>query len=88
MILSIEKTARNVAEMIYNEPEDNQAIVDFNKIEFASRSFLHELISDLCDRNVKLVNMSAELEEMMKIVIKNSIVSSKVTSEPGCVYTD
>jgi anti-anti-sigma regulatory factor len=81
------ETARKVTEMTSKESRRNQVIIDFNNIEFASRTFLHELISDLCDRNVVFINMNRDLERMMEIVIKNSYVRTKVASKPGCVYT-
>jgi hypothetical protein len=64
-------TARKVAESL---PKTDQAIIDFANIDFASRSFLHELLSDLGDRNVVFKNTNNEVKQMMEIVKKGAFV--------------
>lgn len=63
------ETARIVVELLYKQ-EDEQKILNFDRIEFASRSFLHELLSDIGDKKVTFLNASREIKEMTKIAQK------------------
>lgn len=66
------ETARKIVENIPKKPEPHQIIVDFERIEFASRSFLHELLSDLSDKKVEFVNMNKEVKTMMDVILRSS----------------
>lgn len=65
-------TAKKIIEIIAKEPESNQVVIDFDKIEFATRSFLNELLSNLYNRKVSYINTNRDIEKMMKISFKNS----------------
>ena len=68
-------TAKKVVAMFAKEPVTNQIIIDFDKIDFASRSFLHELLSDLGTHKVIFENTNEEIKEMMEIARKGTIVA-------------
>lgn len=65
------ETARKIVENIPKKPEPHQIIVDFERIEFASRSFLHELLSDLSDKKVEFANMNKEVKTMMDVILRS-----------------
>jgi hypothetical protein len=66
------ETARKVIEVL-DKKTDKEETIDFEKIDFASRSFLHELLSDLGDRKVIFLNRNNEIKQMMEIAQKNVI---------------
>jgi predicted RNA binding protein with dsRBD fold (UPF0201 family) len=66
-------TAREVIATLVKEPLSTQIIIDFDKIDFASRSFLHELLSDLGSRKVTFENRNDEVKQMMDIIQKSSV---------------
>ena len=66
-------TARLVVDALAKEPLSSEVIIDFDKIDFASRSFLHELLSDLGSRKVVFENRNDEVKQMMEIAQKGTI---------------
>ena len=66
-------TARKVVETLKMEPFTSQIVIDFSKIDFASRSFLHELLMDLGTRKVAFENRNDEVRQMMEIIQRSSI---------------
>ena len=66
-------TAREVVATFAKEPLSSQVVIDFDKIDFASRSFLHELLTDLGTRKVVFENRSEEVKQMMNIIQKSSV---------------
>lgn len=69
------ETARKVVELINKAPKSSRTTIDFCNIDFASRSFLHELLNDLdSSRKVDFVNTSQEVKQMM-VIVQKSIVS-------------
>ena len=66
-------TARKVVDTLAKEPLSSEVIIDFDKIDFASRSFLHELLSDLGSRKVVFENRNEEVTELMDIIKKNFV---------------
>jgi hypothetical protein len=68
------ETAQHVINEISKMPISDDIILDFKNIAFASRSFCHELLSDLKYRpNVKLENMNQNVKAMMKAIDKPKI---------------
>ncbi|MDI6897422.1 STAS-like domain-containing protein [Methanocella conradii] len=75
------ETAQKVVEMVINEPTSRKVIVDFDQIEFATRSFLNELLSGLYNKdNVEFINTNESIEQMMKISFKPLTCNSEVTA--------
>lgn len=73
------ETAQKVVESI---PRDkHQVTVDFGEIDFASRSFLHELLVGLNDKEVSFANTSEEILLMTKAILRNSNVGSQIEIE-------
>jgi len=65
------ETARKILTKI--PPEIEEVTIDFNRIDFASRSFLHELLFGLGNRKVYFSNANEEVEQMRSIILKNAI---------------
>lgn len=66
------QAARDLFDMIQHSPETRIAL-DFNGIEYSSRSFFDELISKEplfmpLGKSVTFVNVSRDLEQMMELV--------------------
>ena len=66
------ETARQVLELI-NRQVNDKIEIDFSKIDFASRSFLHELLCGLNGREVDFLNANEEVEQMKGIIQKSSV---------------
>ena len=66
-------TARKVVDTLAKEPLSSEVVIDFDKIDFASGSFLHELLSDLGSRKVIFENRNEEVKQMMEIAQKGTI---------------
>ena len=69
------ETARKVVDVIKREPLTSQVIIDFDKIDFASRSFLHELLTDLGSRKAVFENRNEEVKQLMDIIQKNTVLA-------------
>ena len=65
------ETARNIVQKI---PKNTKVTLNFERIDFASRSFLHELLYGLSDRTVTFENRNDEVKRMMEIAKKGVIV--------------
>ena len=75
------ETAQKIVEMIAKEPRSSKVIIDFDQIEFATRSFLNELLSDLYNRgNLEFINKNDSIEQMMKISFRPPGHDSSVTA--------
>ena len=66
-------TARKVVALLAQEPMSTKVTIDFGGIDFASRSFLHELLTDLGSRKVVFENRCEEVKQMMDIILKSSV---------------
>jgi hypothetical protein len=73
------ETARLVLDDITSHPKTEKIVVDFAGINFASRSFCHELKRGLIDLDFVFVNMVPEVEEMMRIAFDKP----KIDFEPS-----
>jgi len=58
-------SAKKIVELASGTSEE--VIIDFSGIIFASRSFCNELRRSLEDMNVKYVNMTDDVDEMMQL---------------------
>lgn len=65
------ETARKILEKVSTEPKTDLVIIDFSKIDFASQSFLHELMICLAGRKVVFQNQNEEVKNMASIISKN-----------------
>ncbi len=77
------QAARELFDII-SESEDKKIILDFNKIEFASRSFFDELNSKmskikLLGKNIEIVNLNENLAKLYKIVVDVSKSKSSIS---------
>ena len=61
-------TANKVVESISGVPPEEEVVIDFSGIVFASRSFCHELQRGLEGRQVTFRNMAPEVDDMMQLV--------------------
>jgi len=60
-------TAKKVVDIFSGLPMEEEVVIDFSGVVFASRSFCHELIRGLEGRMVVFRNMSPEVDEMMQL---------------------
>lgn len=67
------ETARKVVELIEKDANASSIVIDFNRIDFASRSFLHELLCDLGKRKVAFENRNNDVKQMMDIILKRAV---------------
>lgn len=74
-------TAKMIVVKVLNVPEEG-VIIDFEDIEFASRSFCHELKKGLKGKDVEYINMRPEVDEMMQLVA----IKPKVDIKNGFEY--
>lgn len=65
------ETARKIIEIIPKEIEE--ITIDFDRIDFASRSFLHELLFGLGSRKVNFSNANEEVKQMAHIIQRSSV---------------
>lgn len=75
------ETARKIVETI--PKEIHQITVDFDEIDFASRSFLHELLVGLDAKEVSFANANQEILMMTKVILRNSKSVSQPEREDG-----
>ena len=70
------ETALLVLKEISKIPEACKVEIDFANIDFASRSFLHELQTGLRNRkNVTFQNMNSEVKNMMTVSLRKPIIA-------------
>ena len=60
-------TARNIIERVDAAPNGIKIVLDFQGIAFTSKSFMHELLSGLKDRQVEYRNVNDEVRMMIDI---------------------
>lgn len=77
------RAARELFDVI-SESEDKKIILDFNKIEFASRSFFDELNSKMSEikllgKNIEIINLNENLAKLYKIVVNASKTKSSIS---------
>ena len=75
------ETANTILNTINQEPENEQVILNFSGITFASRSFLHELLSILNGRDYIVVNANAEIDFMVKVAFTKPKLRLKTSDE-------
>jgi hypothetical protein len=66
------ETARKILEKVSKAPKTDLVVIDFSKIDFASQSFLHELMICLAGRKVVFQNQNEEVEKMASIISKSA----------------
>jgi len=65
------KAASNIVDIICNVPLAEDVNIDFENIIFTSRSFCHELLSSIKNReNVRLINANSEIKKMCDVATK------------------
>jgi hypothetical protein len=77
--LANRETAQKVTRMIVSNYHPNEdVIIDFDKIEFVSRSFIHELNCDLLDARImaEYVNVCDDVRMMNSIRISSPCVET------------
>lgn len=77
------QAARELFDIISGS-EDKKIILDFDKIEFASRSFFDELNSKmskikLLGKNIEMVNLNENLAKLYKIVVDGAKSKSSIS---------
>jgi len=60
-------TARKVVEGVSGVPMDEEVVIDFSGIAFASRAFCNELLRGLEGRRVTFKNMGSDVDTMVKL---------------------
>lgn len=75
------ETARRVLDEVEKNSKGRGVTLDFSGISFASRSFCHELKRGLRGREVVLVNMLPEVDEMMRLVDSKPSINFRDTSK-------
>lgn len=77
--LNHRESAQKVTRMIVSNYHPNEdVIIDFDKIEFVTRSFIHELNADLLDARImaEYVNMCEDVRMMNSIRISSPCVET------------
>lgn len=75
------ETAQTILHIINQEPKNEQITLDFSGIAFASRSFLHELLSFLNGREYKVVNANTEIDFMVKVAFNKPKLRLETSNE-------
>lgn len=78
---------RQMAREIFNiiaKSDENKIVLDFNKIEFASRSFFDELNNEmskitLLGKEVEFINLNESIEKLYKMVVDASKSKSSIS---------
>jgi len=74
------ETAQKLLQIIKEKP-DEPVTLNFKGITFASRSFLHELLSGLHDREINYTNTNEEILFMAKIAFKKAVFKLETKKE-------
>jgi hypothetical protein len=74
------ETAQKLLQTINKHPEE-PVILNFKGITFASRSFLHELLSGLHDREINYKNTNEEIHFMTKIAFTKPVLKLETKNE-------
>ena len=75
------KTAQRILQFIDEESRDAPVTLDFNGITFASRPFLHELLSGLNGTEIKIINANKNIESMVKITFNKPRLILETSNE-------
>ena len=75
------ESAQMILQIIAKEPVDSQVVLDFTGIIFASRTFLHEMLSGLRGRELKIINVNADVESMIQITFNKPQIILETSDE-------
>ena len=74
------ETAQKLLQTINQHP-DEPVTLNFKGITFASRSFLHELLSGLNDREINYKNTNKEIQFMIKVAFTKPVLKLETINE-------
>ena len=74
------ETAQKLLQTINHHP-DEPVTLNFKGITFASRSFLHELLSGLHDREINYTNTNEEIQFMAKVAFIKPVLKLETKNE-------
>jgi len=74
------ETAQKLLQTINQHP-DEPVTLNFKGITFASRSFLHELLSGLNDREINYTNINEEIQFMAKVAFTKPVLKLETKNE-------
>jgi len=74
------ETARKLLHTINQNPDDTVTL-NFKGVTFASRSFLHELLSGLHDREISYKNTNDEIQFMAKVAFTKPVLKLETKNE-------
>ncbi len=75
------ETAKSLLQIINEKPVTESIVLDFAGITFTSRSFMHELLSGLQDRDVTYSNTTEDVGFMIKMAFKKPVLRIKTVGE-------
>ena len=68
------ETARSILQVINEKLANEPVVLNFSGIAFTSRSFIHELLSGLHDRDISFTNTSAEIRFMIDVAFEKPVL--------------
>ena len=74
------ETAQKLLQTINQHP-DEPVTLNFKGITFASRSFLHELLSGLHDREINYTNTNEEIQFMTNVAFTKPVLKLETINE-------
>jgi len=74
------ETAQKLLQTINQHP-DEPVTLNFKGITFASRSFLHELLSGLHDREINYTNTNEEIQFMINVAFTKPVLKLETKNE-------
>lgn len=74
------ETAQKLLHTINKNP-DEPVTLNFKGVTFASRSFLHELLSGLHDREISYKNTNDEIQFMAKVAFTKPVLKLETKNE-------
>ena len=74
------ETAQKLLQTINQHP-DEPVTLNFKGINFASRAFLHELLSGLHDREISYTNTNEEIQFMAKVAFTKPVLKLETKNE-------
>lgn len=74
------ETAQKLLQTI-NQHSDEPVTLNFKGINFASRAFLHELLSGLHDREISYTNTNEEIQFMAKVAFTKPVLKLETKNE-------
>ena len=75
------ETAQNILHIINQTSAEEPVNLNFKGITFASRSFLHELLSGLQNRETKYTDINEEIKFMINIAFTKPILRLETKNE-------